>query len=224
MEKVYIYIRVSDPSSAKNGDGLVRQEASCREYAIAHDMKIRGVFREEGVSGALQKRPALAALMVSLEKNGNGVKSVIIERLDRLARDLMIQEAIVRDFHKSGFNIISTQEGPDLCSDDPTRKLIRQIFGAIAEYDKVMITLKMQAARARIKLRDGKCEGRKRYDESEHGRAVLARLKAMRKKPRNQKRMTWQEIADQLNAEGVKTLDGKTWSLQRAQQTYKLIK
>ena len=218
MEKVFAYLRVSDPSQIK-GDGFTRQEKAIRDYAKINKLSIHTVFKEEGVSGTLEHRPALAEMLVSLEQNGHGVKTIVIEKLDRLARDYMIQEFIIRDFQKQGFNIISTMEGKDLCGDDPTRKLIRTIMGAFAEYDKTMIVAKLRASRERIKLKTGKCEGRKGYNETEQGRAILERINDLRKSPENGKRLTWQQIADQLNMEGVLTMDGKIWSLFRVQQT-----
>jgi hypothetical protein len=48
-------------------------------------------------------------------------------KVDRLARDLMVQEHIIQDMQRRGITLISVAE-PDLCSDDPTRKLLRQMF------------------------------------------------------------------------------------------------
>jgi hypothetical protein len=67
-------------------------------------------------------------------------------KLDCLARDLMIQEHIIADLQRRGINLISVAE-PDLRSDDPSRKMMRQIMGAIAEYDKSMVVLKLRGAR-----------------------------------------------------------------------------
>lgn len=71
------------------------------------------VYREEGVSGTKESvdRPAWSELMTAL--HANGVKIVIIEKLDRLARDLMVQETIVADLRKNGFDLVSVAE-PDL--------------------------------------------------------------------------------------------------------------
>ena len=52
---------------------------------------------------------------------------------------------------------------PDLLQDDPSRKLMRQIFGAIAEYEKTMIVLKLRGARQRARARDVRCEGAKPF-------------------------------------------------------------
>lgn len=220
MEKCFAYLRVSDPSQVKK-DGFIRQEKAVQDYAKANKLQIVTIFKEEGISGTKENRPALAKLMVSLEQNGHNIKTVLIEKLDRLARDLMVQEAIIRDFHKQGFNIISTMEGQDLCGNDPTRKFIRQVMGAVAEYDKTMLVEKLRAARERKKARGGKGDGRKGYQETEAGRDIICKIHALRRTPKYGKRRTLQQVADKLNKEGIKTLDGKQWSLFRVQQTIK---
>ena len=48
----------------------------------------------------------------------------------------MVQEHIIADLRQRHITIISALE-PDLCVDDPSRKLMRQIMGAIAEYDQI---------------------------------------------------------------------------------------
>jgi hypothetical protein len=45
--------------------------------------------------------------------HSNGVRVVLVERLDRLARDLMVQETIVADLWKHAFELVSVAE-PDL--------------------------------------------------------------------------------------------------------------
>src|SRR5580700_10407142 len=134
MTKAHAYLRVSGKGQV-DGDGFPRQLKAIREYAMAHDIKIVKVYREEGVSGTTESadRPAWSELMTAL--HSNGVRIVIIEKLDRLARDLMVQETIIADLRKHGFEVVSVAE-PDLCSDDPTRVMVRQMMGAVAQYEK----------------------------------------------------------------------------------------
>src|SRR5215467_13512268 len=178
MTKAHAYLRVSGKGQVE-GDGFTRQLKAIREYAAAHDMKIVDVYREEGVSGTKESadRPAWSELMTAL--HANGVRTVIIERLDRLARDLMVQETIIGDLRKHGFDLISVAE-PDLLQDDPTRKLMRQIMGAIAEYEKTMIVLKLRGARQRMKAKTGRCEGRKPYGFYEGEETALERMRVLR--------------------------------------------
>lgn len=217
MEKVFAYLRVSDSSQIK-GDGFTRQEKAILDYCHSHNLEVKTVYRED-ITGTEIDRPILASVMVSLEKNHHGVKTVVIEKLDRLARDLMVQEAIIRDFQKHGFNLISTMEGDGLLQDDPTRKLIRQIFGGIAEYEKSMLVAKLRASRDRKRALTGRCEGRTSYEYTEEGQALIRHIQALRRKPKFGRRKTLQQVASQLNEEGYRTIDGKEWSYMRVFQT-----
>jgi DNA invertase Pin-like site-specific DNA recombinase len=210
--KAFGYVRVSGKGQVK-GDGFTRQEKAIREYAQSKGIEIEKIYRENGVSGALANRPALAELIVDLEHNGHGIKTVIVEKLDRVARDLMIQETIIQGIRESGVDLISVLEGPGLLDDDPTRKLVRQILGAIAEYEKTMLVQKLRVARQRQKARTGKCEGRKSYREVAPD--TVAYIRRLRRKPKGMmRRKPYAEIADQLNAERIATLNGQPWTLQ----------
>jgi len=94
----------------------------------------------------------------------------------------MVQENLLHDLKKYGVSVLSATDG-DLLKDDPTRKLVRQVLGAIAEYDKTMLVLKLKASRDRTRTKTGKCEGRKSYHESNP--ELIAEIKRLRRKPRN---------------------------------------
>ena len=209
VKRAYGYLRVSGKGQVK-GDGFVRQEKAIRDYAAANGIELIKIFREEGVSGTLRDRPTLAEVLLNLEENGKGVNTILIEKVDRLARDLMIQESIINDLQKKGFDLISTHEGADLLSGDPTRKLVRQIMGSIAEYDKTMTVLKLRAARERKRAKAGKCEGRKSY--AEVAPEVIQEIKKLRRKPKGGRRRTFEHIASMLNEQGMFTASGKAFT------------
>jgi DNA invertase Pin-like site-specific DNA recombinase len=202
--KAFGYLRVSGKGQI-DGDGFPRQKAAIKAYADAHNIRIVKWFQEEGVSGTkdLENRPALQDLMVAL--SSDEVSLVLIEKLDRLARDLMIQETIIGDLRKHGFELVSVAE-PDLCSDDPSRKLVRQVFGAIAEYERSMIVLKLRAARQRTRQRDGRCEGRKPYGDRPGEGEVIQHMKELEGAGKN-----YTDIADELNAENIPTRANGLW-------------
>lgn len=209
MKKAFGYIRVSSKGQIK-GDGFARQEKAIADYAKANGFEIVNVYKEKGVSGTLKNRPALSEMIYSLEKNGHGIQTVIIERIDRLARELMIQETILEDLKKNGISVISVIDG-DLLEDDPTRILVRQVLGAIAEYDKKMTVQKLRVARIRKKAEKGKCEGRKSYHESNP--ELIKEIKRLRRKPRNGKRLSLKKTMDSLNQNGFTTTAGKQFTL-----------
>jgi DNA invertase Pin-like site-specific DNA recombinase len=199
--KAFAYLRVSGKGQV-DGDGFPRQRAAVKSYADAHAIHVVQFFEEKGVSGTkdLDDRPALQAMMLALLSNG--VRTVLIEKLDRLARDLMVQETLIADFRKNGFEVVSVAE-PDLCSDDPSRVMVRQLFGIVAQYEKSNIVLKLRAARQRMRARTGRCEGRKPYGEREGEREVIALIRKL-----SDRGMNYSAIAAKLNADGVSTRYG----------------
>lgn len=204
MTNAIAYLRVSGKGQV-NGDGFTRQLTAIQDYAKQHDIRLVKVFREEGVSGTkdLENRPALGEMLEAL--HGNGTRLVLIEKLDRLARDLMIQETIIGDLRKSGFDLVSVAE-PDLLQDDPTRTLMRQVFGAIAQYEKCMLVAKLRGARNRTKARTGRCEGRKPYGHYPGEQQAVERMKALRAAG-----IAYDKLAEQLTAEGFTTRKGTAW-------------
>jgi DNA invertase Pin-like site-specific DNA recombinase len=204
VTKAFAYLRVSGKGQI-DGDGFNRQQAAIKAYAAALSIRIVKVFREEGVSGTteLENRPALMALLEALA--ANGTKLVLIEKLDRLARDLMVQETIIGDLRKRGFELVSVTE-PDLLQHDPTRVLMRQIFGAIAQYEKAMIVAKLRGARERMKAKEGRCEGRKPYGTFEGEAEIIEHMKALRSSG-----LSYAAIAQKLNDEAVKPRTGDRW-------------
>ncbi len=204
MRKAYAYLRVSGKGQV-DGDGFARQLSAIKAYAAAHDLKIVQVFREEGISGTVENmnRPAWSELMATL--HSDGVRTILIEKLDRLARDLMVQEAAIADLRKNGFELISAAE-PDLMASDPTRVLMRQLLGAVAQYDKSQIVLKLRGARMRKRAKDGRCEGRKPYGFYPGEQVVIERMEALRISG-----MGFDKIAAQLNAETLPTRTRGRW-------------
>jgi DNA invertase Pin-like site-specific DNA recombinase len=178
MVKAFGYLRVGGKGQVE-GDGFPRQLAAIKGYASANGMKLVKVYREEGVSGTKETmdREAWSEMMTAL--HANGVRTIIFEKLDRLARDLVVQEACIADLHKHGFTLVSVAE-PDLMATDPTRVLMRRLMGAVAQYDKSHIVLKLRAARMRKKASTGSCEGRKPYGFYEGESSVIERMKALR--------------------------------------------
>ena len=214
MKKAFAYLRVSGKGQLE-GDGFTRQLAAIKKHAATNGIRIGRVFREEGVSGTkdLENRPALQQLLVAL--HSNGIRLVLVEKLDRLARDLMIQESIVADMKRNGFEIVSVTE-PDMCSDDPSRVLIRQILGAFAQYERAMIVQKLRGARQRIRAKSGRCEGRKPYGTRSGEAEVIERMKKLR-----QQGTAVDTIAETLNTEGIKPRAGEKWY---ATSVYRVLK
>jgi len=212
-KKALAYLRVSGLGQVK-GDGFPRQAAAIAKYAKRHKLIVTETFRDKGVSGTLEMtdRAGLAQLLDRIESNG--VKTVLVERADRLARDLLVSEVILSQFRDRNVMVIEAEGGTDLTvsDDDPTRKLIRQVLGAVSEFDKSVTVLKLRAARDRIRRRAGRCEGRKPFGERPGEAETLDQIQLLRRKPRGGDRRSFGEIAAALNTAGLRSRLGRPWN------------
>lgn len=208
----FAYLRVSGKGQVQ-GDGFDRQRDAVHRFARLNSLEIIEEFLDEGVSGSkeLASRPGLARLLDRIESNG--VKTILVERADRLARDLMVNEVIVHQFTRLGARVL-TSDGADLAADEnePTKTLIRQVLAAVSQFDKSVVVLKLRAARERVKRRSGRCEGRKPFGFYPGEAATLERIKRLRRKPKNARRLSLLAIAGVLNAERIRTRTGRPWA------------
>lgn len=212
------YLRCSGLGQV-DGDTWDRQTAAITKYARAHGLTVTpdDWFRDAGVSGTKDAgdRPGLAQLLDRIESNG--VRTVLVENSSRLARDLLVSEVILGQLRALGCTVIDCDSGTNLVDDqddDPTRRLIRQVLGAVSEFDRRVTVLKLRAARERIRRRTGRCEGRKPFGSRPGEADTLERIRQLHRKPHGEPRRSYQAIADALNLEGRATRTGSPWSKQ----------
>ena len=204
-QRVIGYVRVSTAEQIE-GFGLAVQRDGIRAYCKEHGLRLVDIASDEGISGSngLDTRPGLTEALLRVEDHA--VSGLVVYRLDRLARDLLLQETILAQMRKRGGEVLSVSE-PDIDSDDPTRILVRQVLGAIAQYERAMIRRRTAAGRAKKVAAGGYGGGRPKYGyKAEHGelvadqneQAVIVRVVALRDEGKSLR-----EIASVLNSEGV---------------------
>ncbi len=113
-----------------------------------------------GLDG-LDSREALPDAVA--EVRAGRAAGLVVYRLDRLARDLILQETLLAEIAAAGGQVFSTMPGEQAVieddPDDPSRRLIRQVLGAVAEYERSLIRLRLRngrrrkAERGRVRLR-----------------------------------------------------------------------
>jgi DNA invertase Pin-like site-specific DNA recombinase len=204
LKSAFGYIRVSGESQVKE-DGPVRQREAIKAYAAKNGFRVVKWFVEEAVSGTVESkdRPAFSEMLAALM--GNGTRTVLIEKLDRIAREVYVQEGTIRLLKQKGFELISVNE-PDLNSDDMYRVAMRQMMGVFAELDRKSIVYKLRAARQRKRAQMGHCEGRKAFGFRAGEDVTIARMKSLRATGQ-----TWEQIAKTLNEENLKPRKSKQW-------------
>ena len=129
-----IYARVSSERQEKEHTVGSQLEA-LRNYAAQHGMNIVEEFTDEGYSGARLDRPALDRMRDLAERRGFEV--LLTYCADRLARKFVLQALILEEMEQFGVKTIFLEGG---AADDPLSKLMQQITGAVAEFERAKIT------------------------------------------------------------------------------------
>ena len=131
-----------------------------------------------------------------------------MESPDRFARDLAVQLA-GHDMLKSLGIAIIPASAPDFFTED-TPVLVRQVLGAIAQFEKASSVAKLAAARKRKREREGRCEGRKPLRET-HPEAVALARKLRRRRPKG-RQLSLREVSKELATRGFLNERGKPYA------------
>jgi DNA invertase Pin-like site-specific DNA recombinase len=199
------YLRTSSATNAgPDKDSDKRQRAAIAAFAKAHGYEVVAEHYDAAVSGAdpIGERPGFKAMLDRIA--GNGVSCILVESPDRFARDLTVQ-LTGHDFLKSlGISLIPATAPDFFTEDTPTAILVRQVLGAIAQFEKTSLVAKLKAARDRKKAATGKCGGRKTYAEARPDVVLLA-------KQMHDQGMSLRKISAELAARGYVTAGGEPY-------------
>jgi DNA invertase Pin-like site-specific DNA recombinase len=158
------YLRTS--SAANTGsdkDSDKRQRAAIEAFAKTHGYRLVDEFYDAAVSGAdpVTERPGFRAMLDRIA--GNGVRVILVESPDRFARDLAVQLAGHDYLKQLGVELVPTSAPDFFTTDTPTAVLVRQVLGAISQFEKATLVSKLRAARERKKAAGGRGSGRFTY-------------------------------------------------------------
>ena len=163
MKAVY-YIRTSSATNL-DGDSEERQKVAIYAYAEKNGYEIVQGANEQAVKGSdfTGEREGYKSLLEYCL--ANDVQVILCENASRFARDVIVQELGYRELKKLNLTLIPV-DAPDYFSgDSPSLTMIRQILGAVSEFEKSNLVSKLRGARERIKAEKGKCGGRKSLEE-----------------------------------------------------------
>lgn len=147
--KLVSYARTS--SSGNGEESLSAQEERMRAWAVAQGHTILEAFRDESVTGTLpvEDRPGLRAAVSAL-RGGCG-DALLVPGLDRLAREVWQQEAALGAVWQDGGRVFEAGHGEVERDDpdDPTRKLLRLVMGAVWGFDRDIQVKRMRDGKRR---------------------------------------------------------------------------
>ena len=212
--RVYAYLRVSGRGQVV-GHGFDRQLESIKAFCDQQGYEINQVFKEQ-VSGTTDEtdRPEFSAMVTTILKDG--VDTVIVESLDRFARELRIQEQLLIYLASKDINLISANTGENVTkavTEDPMKKAMVQMQGIFAELDKSLLVKKLRESREKVRQETGKkCEGRKSYKETEQGIKILKEIRRLRRRRKGRKQRTFNEVAELLNDQEYTDANGNPFT------------
>jgi len=109
-----------------------------------------------------------------------------------------------------GISIIPASAPDFFTEDTPTAVLVRQVLGAISQFEKASAVAKLAAARKRKREQEGRCEGRKPLSETKPEVVALARKLRRRKPKRGQ--LSLREVSKLLAAQGFLNERGRPYA------------
>lgn len=145
---VALYARVSTANGHQDPE---MQLAELREYAARRGWKITGEYVDHGVSGSKDSRPALNRLMV--EAHRRNFDAVLVWKLDRYGRSLRHLVNALAELEALGVAFVSLRDNLDLST--PSGRLMFQIIGAMAEFERALIQERVKAG-----LRNARSKGK----------------------------------------------------------------
>ncbi len=148
--RVAAYVRVST-SRQTQAQTIEQQLARLRAHIEAQgwDLSAEHIFRDDGYSGATLRRPGLELLRAQVA--ASAFDRVLVTAPDRLARNYVHQVLLLDELESRGCQVVFLDRP---MSEDPHDQLLLQIRGAVAEYERSLITERMRRGR-RMKLEAG---------------------------------------------------------------------
>jgi DNA invertase Pin-like site-specific DNA recombinase len=128
-----------------------------REYVSRRGWEVFAEYVDNGVSGAKESRPELNRLMADAHGRQFGV--VLCWKIDRFGRSLKHLVNVLADLDSYGIAFVSFRDNLDLST--PSGRLMFQIIGAMAEFERSLIQERVRAGLRNAKLK-GKTLGRPR--------------------------------------------------------------
>ena len=160
-------------------------------------------------SDPIESRAGFATMLGYLVEHPD-VKVILVENAGRFARDLIVQLTGHDLLKARGISLIPVDAPDHFTANTPTADLIRQVLGAVSQFEKAMIVSKLRLARDRKRAATGKCEGRKSHAEANPNAVALAR-KLHRKNRETGRRLSYRKISRAMAQQGHLATSGKPY-------------
>jgi DNA invertase Pin-like site-specific DNA recombinase len=145
--KIALYVRVSTEDQKVD-----LQLDALRQYAESRNIEI---FKEyiDHISGSKSSRPALDELMADARRKR--FKAVVVFKVDRLGRSVAHLLHVLTELQVLEVDFVSLQEAID--TGTPAGKMVFTFLGAVAEFERAIISERVKAGMAAAKKRGKHC-------------------------------------------------------------------
>lgn len=210
--RVYGYCRVSSEEQAASGQSLAAQDEKIRLYCRLHGLELVAVLVDAGVSAKSLKRPALAEALAGL-KAGTAAGLVVV-KMDRLSRSVRDWSHLVETYFgdRAGSSLLSVEDSIDTRT--AAGRLVLNVLVSVSQWEREAAGERTRAV-LRHKADKGEAvsraprglriEGKRLVaDPESDGLRLAARARQLRAAG-----MTFQAVADALDAEGFRPTKGR---------------
>ncbi len=146
IARVALYARVS----TLNNQDPEMQLTELREYATRRGWQVSQEYVDHGVSGSQESRPALNLLMSDAKRRR--FDAILVWKIDRFGRSLKHLVNALAELAALGIAFVSLRDNLDLST--PSGRLMFQIIGAMAEFERALIQERVRAG-----IRNAKAKG-----------------------------------------------------------------
>lgn len=144
MKNAILYARFSPRRNAEICESIETQFDLCKNYCDKNGFQIIAQFSDKALSGSDEDRPGLWLAIKELKRG----YTLIVYRLDRLARSVYLSDIIERTVKKKGAGIVSIS-GEGTWADSDEDWLVRKMLQTLAEYERKVIAARTKAAMLR---------------------------------------------------------------------------
>lgn len=202
------YYRTSSATNVGNDkDSRKRQQDAVQAYASAHGFDVVREFYDGAVSGAdpVDSRDGFREMLAYLL--GNGARTVLVENASRFARDLVVQITGHDMLKRHGIALIPVDAPDHFTEETPTAVMVRNILGAVSQFEKQSLVAKLRKARERVRKERGRCEGNPQWKPVPQA-ASKAAIAAQKRG------LSLRKIAAELATRGFLSPSGKPYGAQ----------
>jgi len=189
-----IYLRVSTAEQGASGLGLEAQQRTAIDYCERQGATVIEIVTEVQSGKSTKKRPLLTAALERCRKGEAGI--LVASNVSRLSRNIGDLAKMLDEAEKRGYSIAAVDTGLDTST--PSGKMVFQILGVAAQYERELVRERTTRALAAKKAR-GEKVGRSSALEA----VAVEMIRTYRAEG-----LSFARIAEEMNACGIRTGQG----------------